>query len=749
MTVQDEVLRVARDLIRIDTSNAPAAALGRPPGNETEAAAYLQDYLTGHGVECELVARDERRANLVARLPGSGDGPSLAFVGHTDVVPADARDWTHPPFEAVVDDDGWLWGRGAIDMKGEVAGRAVAMAALARSGFRPRGDLWLLAVADEEDGMYDVGMRWLLESRPDIRPDLAVNEGGGERMVLTDGRVVIPVGIGEKGTYPVRVTAVGEAGHASTPSIGDNAVPHLGEVLRRIGQGMPAPERSPLIDRTLEILLGEVPIDLAAGLERAGRLQPLLTDVLPALGGTTMAPTVVGGSSKRNVMPARAWVELDCRILPGTTEADVEHAVRARLGDGLRYELDYPEHLVAGSSSPERSPLIDAIEAVLSDQGETGSLLPLLGTGFTDSVYLRAAGNTTAYGFNPYRVDLGRGRRGRLPQRERADPRRRPHPLRRLPRGTRAEAAGMSAASSVMTVLGEVPASELGVVLPHEHLFSDLLREYRSHGILNDEALSVAELRRFGAAGGGTLVDLTTIEIGRDPAALRRISEATGVHVVMGCGHYRDPYLDRDWFDRTHVDQIAERLVLEIHEGVGPEAVRPGILGEIGCDQGYVSAAEERSFRAAARAHLSTGLTISTHAARRPVGLAQLALLEHEGVDPRRVVVGHCDTVPLPDYHLELARRGCFVQMDCLGSDGAFHEQRALDYVRRLADAGHLHQVLLSHDVFLPEHLHAHGGAGYDHLLVSVVPALHARGFSEDDVRTLLVDNPRRALTGE
>lgn len=306
----------------------------------------------------------------------------------------------------------------------------------------------------------------------------------------------------------------------------------------------------------------------------------------------------------------------------------------------------------------------------------------------------------------------------------------------------------MSTAGSVMTVLGAVPAAELGVVLPHEHLFSDLLREYRSQGVLNDEHLAVEEVRRFGAAGGGTLVDLTTVEIGRDPAALRRVSAASGVHVVMGCGHYRDPYLDRAWFDRTSVEEAADLLVAEIADGVGPESVRPGMIGEIGCDQGWVSAAEERSFRAAARAQLRTGLTVSTHAARRPVGLAQLDLLEHEGVDPRRVVVGHCDTVPQPAYHLELARRGCFVQMDGLGTDGAFHEHRTLGFVQRLADAGHLEQVLLSHDVFLPEHLHAHGGTGYDHLLVAVVPALRERGFGDDDVRTLLVDNPRRALTG-
>lgn len=399
----DEVLRVARDLIRLDTSNAPAEHLGRAPGNETLAAEYLHDYLTGHGVECELVAREEGRANLVARIPGTGGAPSLALVGHTDVVPADARDWTHPPFEGVVDDEGWLWGRGAIDMKGEVAGRAVAMAALARSGFRPRGDLWLLAVADEEDGMYDVGMRWLLEQRTDIRPAYAVNEGGGERLPLTDGRVVVPVGVGEKGTYPARVVALGEAGHASTPTVGDNAVPLLGELLRRIGAGLPDPVPSPLVDRSLEVLLGAVPDDLADGVARAGQLHPALTHLLPALIGTTLAPTMLGGSSKRNVMPARAWVELDCRILPGTSETDVERAVRARLGEAA-YDLEWPEPLVAGSSSPETSPLMTAIEAAMADvrPGDRATLLPLLGTGFTDSVHLRAAAGTTAYGFNPF-----------------------------------------------------------------------------------------------------------------------------------------------------------------------------------------------------------------------------------------------------------------------------------------------------------------------------------------------------------
>lgn len=392
-----EVVEVARALIRCDTSNAPGHA-----GNETLAAAYLRDYLSDAGVDCELVAREPHRANLVARIPGTGDAPSLAFVGHLDVVPADPRDWTHPPFAAVVDEGGWLWGRGAIDMKNEVAARAVAMASLARSGFRPRGDLWLIAVADEEDGTADVGMRWLLEARPDIRPDLAINEGGGERLPLADGRVVQTISIGEKGTFPARVVAVGEAGHASTPDVGANAVPLLGELLHRVGQGMPVPQGSPHVDAMLEVLVGPLD-DRSVALREAATLHPVLAHTIPALGGTTMAPTLLEGSFKRNVMPARAAMELDCRILPGTSEADVEAAVRARLGSDIAYDLEWPEALVAGSASSPSSALMDAITRVLVASGDDAALLPMLCTGFTDSVYLRAAGTPTAYGFSPFR----------------------------------------------------------------------------------------------------------------------------------------------------------------------------------------------------------------------------------------------------------------------------------------------------------------------------------------------------------
>jgi phosphotriesterase-related protein len=196
-----------------------------------------------------------------------------------------------------------------------------------------------------------------------------------------------------------------------------------------------------------------------------------------------------------------------------------------------------------------------------------------------------------------------------------------------------------------MTVLGPVAAEQLGVTLPHEHVFIDLMREYRGDGLLHDEALAASELAAFKGAGGSTILECTSEGLGRDPLALRRAAQATGLNLVMGCGHYREPYLDRERLDRLSVDDLADEIVRDLEIGVGDTGVRAGVIGEIGCGR-FISALEERSFRAAARAHRRTGVTITTHAARWPVGLTQLNLLAEEGVDPRRVIVGHCDLSP-------------------------------------------------------------------------------------------------------
>src|SRR6185437_13050062 len=170
-TLRGEVADLLSRLIRIDTTN--------PPGNETAAAELLRDYLEGNGVECELYARVPERANLVGRIRGTGGGPTLLLLGHTDVVLADPGEWSVPPFSGELR-DGEVWGRGALDMKGQVAANAVAIASLAREGFRPSGDLIFAAVADEEVG-DGFGLEWLCrEHRDSVRCDFAINEGGGE-----------------------------------------------------------------------------------------------------------------------------------------------------------------------------------------------------------------------------------------------------------------------------------------------------------------------------------------------------------------------------------------------------------------------------------------------------------------------------------------------------------------------------------------------------------------------------------------
>jgi acetylornithine deacetylase/succinyl-diaminopimelate desuccinylase-like protein len=391
----DEAVALLRDLIRVDTSN--------PPGNETAAAELLRDYLVPRGVECELIARVPGRANLVARIRGSGVGPSLALTGHTDVVPADARDWRHPPFAAELDGDGYLWGRGAVDMKNHTATNAVALATLAREGFRPRGDLVLIAQADEEDGSEAVGMQWLVEARPDLRVDYAIDEGGGERIPLAGGGVAVTIGVAEKACLPALVTALGEAGHASTPHLAANAVPRLATLIDRIAHHRPERILLPVVRRMLEQLGADPDGDLDAAVAHVAAQHKTLGDELPSLLAMTLAPTRLEGSSARNVLPARATVDVDCRLLPGQTQADLDRELRDALGDDLPYELAYPEPLSGGTISAIDTTLYAACLSFLAEHDPQATLLPSVSTGFVDSYFMRRAWGTVCHGFWPSR----------------------------------------------------------------------------------------------------------------------------------------------------------------------------------------------------------------------------------------------------------------------------------------------------------------------------------------------------------
>jgi len=329
--------------------------------------------------------------------------------------------------------------------------------------------------------------------------------------------------------------------------------------------------------------------------------------------------------------------------------------------------------------------------------------------------------------------------------------------------------------SHIMTVRGSVDSVDLGPTLPHEHIFVNLMKEFRATGLLNDYSLMVDEVRRFVQAGGATIVDVTPPELTHgaspDPAgsfsgvrtdslgpstrdvsnllAIQRLSVEAGVNVVVGTGHYRDPYLDRHWFAERSVSAIADLLIRDHKEGMCGTGIRPGIIGEIGSNQWYISETEERSFRAAARAQHATGLTITTHANRWPVGLAQLDLLESEGVDPRRVIIGHCDSVNVKGYPEALARRGAFVQFDHCRVTSVRDSELSVSMVMDLVRAGFAEQVLLSSDVCLTPHLYANGGGGFAYVPTTFKEGLLAAGLSEDAFQRIHVDNPRRALTGE
>src|SRR5918911_1102921 len=246
-TLRQEVTELLQELIRIDTTN--------PPGNETPAAELLRDYLESSGVRCELYAKVPERANLVARIPGAGDGPRLLLLSHTDVVLADPDGWQVPPFSGELR-DGEVWGRGALDMKGQVAANAVAIASLAREGFRPSGDLIFAATADEEVG-EDFGLSWLCREHPDsVRAEYCVNEGAGDRIDFGGGRIFYLCSSAEKMSSPFRLLVHGRSGHASMPGIADNALVKAAKLIERLADYRPKPRLEPEVAAFLELLVG-------------------------------------------------------------------------------------------------------------------------------------------------------------------------------------------------------------------------------------------------------------------------------------------------------------------------------------------------------------------------------------------------------------------------------------------------------------------------------------------------------------
>jgi acetylornithine deacetylase/succinyl-diaminopimelate desuccinylase-like protein len=398
-------------LIRIDTTN--------PPGNELPAQELLAETLSAAGFECELLAAERDRPNLVARLRGEAEGPTLCLLGHADTVPADPSEWSFDPWAGDVV-GGQVRGRGAQDMKDQVASEVAAAAALGGGGWRPRrGDLLVVTTADEEMGA-GAGAQWLCREHPDkVRSDYVLNEGGGVSFEL-GGRRYYTLSVGEKGVFRFRIRAHGTAGHASVPGLGDNALLKLAPFLERLRR-QPPPEPTPEGVELVSKLAGrDLSGDAESLLEAVEALRAdapeLVAYLVEPMLGVTLVPTKAQASTKDNVIPSRADVLVDCRVPPGMGEEEARERASEVLGlaggsgapasggrNGAGIEIEFVEHAV-GNRSPAGSPLWEEIEAWLARADPGATLVPIVMAGFSDSNWFRRAfGSSVVYGFCPQR----------------------------------------------------------------------------------------------------------------------------------------------------------------------------------------------------------------------------------------------------------------------------------------------------------------------------------------------------------
>jgi acetylornithine deacetylase/succinyl-diaminopimelate desuccinylase-like protein len=369
-------------------------------GEETRSVDLLAQYLSGVGDQ-ETFEPRPGRSSLVVRIEGSDpNAPSLLLMGHTDVVPVNPDGWSRDPFSAELI-DGFVWGRGAIDMLNLTASQAVAFRRLADSGFRPRGSLLYLAVADEEaQGVW--GADWLLDNeREAVYADYVLTESGGYQVPTAAG-IRLPVVVGEKGTFWSKLTVRGTPGHGSQPFRTDNAVVTAAEVVRRLAEYQPDTQIHPSWRRFVEGMAHEP--ELAGALLDPETFHGALAE-LPlgvarhwhACTHTTFAPTVIHGGTKTNVIPDRVDLEVDIRTLPGQTGDDALEMLRDALGD-LADAVEVQSNNDPATESSIDTPLWDTLSRVSSRLCKDSALVPSFMVGATDNRFYRRAG-AVGYGF--------------------------------------------------------------------------------------------------------------------------------------------------------------------------------------------------------------------------------------------------------------------------------------------------------------------------------------------------------------
>jgi phosphotriesterase-related protein len=338
--------------------------------------------------------------------------------------------------------------------------------------------------------------------------------------------------------------------------------------------------------------------------------------------------------------------------------------------------------------------------------------------------------------------------------------------------------------NSADTVRGAVSVSELGITICHEHILVDLtcfspeiheasqalwespvrmehlgeLRRNpfacRDNMMMLDPKLAIDELMYYKRSGGKTIVDCTSIGLGRDVRGLRMISEATGLNIISGTGFYVDA-AHPEYVKKKSIDELADQMIREVRVGVDDSGIKCGIIGEVGTSW-PVTPNEEKVVRAAVRAQQKTKAPVNVHV--WPWGKnahAVVDILEDEGADMNGVVLSHIDESGFdPKYPASLAKRGCYVEFDSFGQEGYFdtwgiHDPNDADRVRsicKLIEQKYLSQILLSQDFCMKMHLRRYGGYGFDHLLTNIVPMFRRSGLTEEQINTMFVENPKRLL---
>jgi acetylornithine deacetylase/succinyl-diaminopimelate desuccinylase-like protein len=416
----DEAVRHLQALIRIDTTN--------PPGNETPAAEYLAETLRSEGIEPTLVGTTPERQCVVARLRGSGAKPPLLLGAHLDVVEAEPASWRHPPFGGEIH-DGYLWGRGAIDMKHMAVMAALALVRLKREGVRLERDVIFAGVADEEAGC-DAGSRFLVDHHADlVRAEFALGEAGGFTVHL-GGQVIYPIQVAEKGTVWMKLRAVGRPGHGSMPRE-NNAVQRMGRAVGVLGGARLPQHRTATVDAYLRAVAATQKFPKSWLLRNLHRpaIARLALGMLPDRGvaaalaaslSNTAVPTVLRAGGKVNVIPGFAEAEVDGRSLPGQTAADLVAEVR-RVIDDPGVEIEVMRDMPPVENSPE-SALWDLMARKLVEHHPGAVVVPYLAPGFTDAKSWSRLG-TRCYGFMPLKFpddgtkfgDLFHGHDERIP----------------------------------------------------------------------------------------------------------------------------------------------------------------------------------------------------------------------------------------------------------------------------------------------------------------------------------------------